>query len=73
MIEVAPKNGYCPCLCPYGEPQFPPPLLGDTPKPAGLTQAPVKLLAFALGPGACGILCAHLRTGVSVSPSPWGS
>ena len=36
----------------------------------GLTQAPIKLLAFALGPGACGISCAHLRTGVSVSPSP---
>ena len=59
------------CLCPHGEPQLPPASPGDTSWPAGRSgPGSWEVTAFALGSGACEILCALFKCGLSVSPSP---
>ena len=35
MVEQTPQNGYCQCLCPQVELQFPPASLGGSPRSAG--------------------------------------
>ena len=61
----------CPCPCPHSEAQPPPPsqeTLQD--QQVGLAQAPLQSLLFPLGPGVHETLCAHSKSGISVSPSP---
>ena len=50
---------------------MPPASLEDHPRPAG-RQGPgfYQITAFALGPGACEILCIPFRSEVSIVPSP---
>ena len=70
-VEVAPQHGCCQCLCPEGEPQPPLASLGDSPRPAGRSDpCSYQIVAFALGPGACEILCAPCKSEVSIFLSP---
>ena len=60
------------CLCPRGEPQprLTPTSPGDSPRPAGRSgPGAYQITAFALGLGACEILCASFKCEVSISLS----
>ena len=73
VVEGAPKDSCCQCLCPQGELQLPPASLGDSPRSAGRSDpGSYQMFAFALGPKACEILCVPLKSKVSISPSSLG-
>ena len=56
VVEGAPKNGCCQCLCLWGELQLPPASLGDSPGSAGRSDpGSYQMTASSLGPGACEI------------------
>lgn len=66
-----PQNTYHQYLCPYSEHQLPLPLQVTLQyQQVGLAQAPVKLLLLPLGSGVHETVCAPLKSGISVSPSP---
>lgn len=67
VVEQAPQNSCCHCLCPWGSPSCLLPLweaLQDQ-----QTQALFKLLSLCWDLE-CEILCAHFKSRVSVSYSP---
>ena len=73
VVEGTPKNGCRQCLCPQGELQLLPASLEDSPRSAGRSNPGFyQMTAFALGPGACEILCVPFKNEVSLSPSPLG-
>ena len=66
-----PQNIYHQYLCPDSEQQQPLPLQETLQyHQVGLVQAPMRLLLLPLGPGVHETLCAPLKRGISVFPSP---
>ena len=71
MVEQAPQNDCCQCLCPQSELQFPPTSPGGSLRSAGGSDpGSFQITAIALHLGACEILCAPLKSGLSISHSP---
>ena len=58
MVGQAPQNGCHQCLCFQSELHLPPASWEDPPRPAGGSYlSSYSIMAFALGPRACEILC----------------
>ena len=73
MVERAPQNGFCQCLCPQGELQLPPTSPGDSLGVAGrFDLASGQITASALGSRGCEILYLSFQSEASISPSPLG-
>ena len=70
MVDRAPQNGCCQCLCPQDELQLPPASPGDSPRSAGRSDPGSFQITAALHPGVCEILCEPFKSGVSISHSP---
>ena len=68
MVEQAPKNECCQCLCAQGESWLPPDSLGSSPTSAnGSDPGSFQITASALVFRVCEILCATFKSEVSVS------
>ena len=66
VVDPAPQNGFHQCLYPQGELQLPPASLGASPRSAsGSDPGSFQITASALGLGACEILCAPFKNGIS--------
>ena len=73
VVEGAPKNGCCQCLCPEGELQLPIVSLKDSSGSAGGTNpSSCQFTASSLGPAVYEILCALFKSEVSIFSSPLG-
>ena len=65
--RTSPQNGFHQCLCPQGELKLPLASPGDSPKSAGCSDpGSFQIIASALCPGVCEILCAPFKNRVSI-------
>ena len=72
VVEGAPINGCCQCLCPRGA-AVASCLSGSLSKiSVGSDPGSFQITASALGPGARGILCVPFKSGVFISHCPLG-